>query len=93
MIDWDKASIDDYKLAKKIVDRATKEVCFLEVDPQSLQMDIVAIHISGCKIRLKELLASAKSDFFHDVAGIHRHIDRETGKLMDCFLPRYADLG
>ena len=92
MIDWDRANMEDYKAAKEIVDRATKEACFMEVDPMGLQMDIVATHISGCKLKLQELLKAAKSDFFHDVAGIHRHIDRETGKLLDCFLPRYADL-
>lgn len=37
----------------------------------------------------------AQADDFnvaHDVVGIYRHIDRETGKLTGCFLPRFAKL-
>lgn len=36
------------------------------------------------------LLAAKNDDFLHDICGIKRFIDRETGKLGGCFLPRYA---
>lgn len=36
------------------------------------------------------LLASSDADFAHDMLGIRRHIDRETGTLTGCFTPRYA---
>ena len=36
------------------------------------------------------LLAAGDDDFMHDVAGIHRHMNRETGILENCFLPRFA---
>jgi len=53
-------------------------------------MDITACHASGCPLRLDELLMARDADFAHDVFGIRRHLDRATGKLGDCFLPRYA---
>jgi len=27
----------------------------------------------------------------HDVSGIARHLNRETGRLEGCFLPRFSD--
>ncbi len=93
-IDWSKASLQDYKLAKKIVKRASDEMnsrgVGIGLDEFSLQMDIIATHINGCKLKLKELLAADTGNFLHDVCGIIRHLDRTTGKLIDCFVPRYA---
>jgi len=90
-IDWSKASIQDYEDANKIVKRAKNEIYILDnIDAMSLQMDIVATHISGCKLKLKELFEAAAGDFLHDVCGIMRHLNRKTGELQDCFLPRYA---
>ena len=38
-----------------------------------------------------ELLRNFKDgDFGHDVFGIRRHLNRRTGKLEDCFVPRCA---
>ncbi len=93
-IDWGKASIEDYKLAKQIVLRAEKELAEYGgiKDKMSVQMDIVATHISGCKLKMQELLEAKTFDFLHDVCGIMQHIDRTTGKLQNCFLPRYANL-
>ena len=59
-------------------------------DKVGLMMDIEACHCNGCALRLDELLQAADSDFVHDVAGIYRNLDRLTGKLQDCFLPRFA---
>lgn len=36
------------------------------------------------------LLDAKDGDFLHDVSGIHHHMDRSTGVLGDCFLPRYT---
>ncbi len=53
-------------------------------------MDIEACHSNGCPLKLDALLAADDVNFAHDVFGIRRHIDRETGKLGDCFSPRYS---
>lgn len=54
-------------------------------------MDITACHLNGTPLKLKELLAADAVNFAHDVFGIRRHLNRETGKLEDCFCPRYAE--
>jgi hypothetical protein len=72
----------------KIVKRARKIVP--DVDAMSLNMDISACHANGCPLKLDELLAADGFNFSHDVFGIRRHIDRKTGQLMDCFVPRFA---
>ena len=53
-------------------------------------MDITACHVNGNPLRLDELLAADEFNFAHDVFGIRRHIDRETGKLGNCFSPRFS---
>jgi len=55
-----------------------------------LVMDLTACHLNGCPLDLRRLLHAPDFDFAHDVWGIHRHIDRDTGELGDCFLPRFA---
>lgn len=55
-----------------------------------IMMDIEAAHSNGCPLQLLELSKADDSNFFHDVLGINRHLDRSTGKIGDCFLPRFA---
>ncbi len=55
-----------------------------------LSMDLTACHANGCPLDLDGLLTADKSDFLHDVLGIMARIDRSTGQLTECFLPRYA---
>ena len=45
---------------------------------------------SSCPLRLDDLLAADDFNFAHDVFGINQHLNRETGELNDCFLPRFA---
>ena len=41
-------------------------------------------------LRLDLMLEAPDEDFAHDWIGIHTHINRETCKVEDCFVPRYA---
>ena len=59
-------------------------------DLLACEMDITACHANGCPLDLARLLAAEDFNFAHDVYGIMAHIDRSTGKLRDCFLPRFA---
>jgi len=61
----------------------------VERDYLDCMMDIEAAHMD-CGLKLEELAEADKFNFSHDVGGIANHLDRETGKLKDCFLPRYA---
>jgi hypothetical protein len=54
-------------------------------------MDITAVHANGCPLRLKELFSAPAFDFTHDIAGIRRCLNRETGQLEHCFVPRYRE--
>lgn len=87
-IDWSKINAVDSELVLKIVERAA--ILIPDVNRGSLQMDIIATHVSGCRIKLQKLLDAKSFDFYHDVCGIMQHINRTTGKLQNCFLPRYA---
>jgi len=87
MIKWHGLSNREDRIVVKIGMRAAKE---LELDMKSVEMDITACHLNGCKLRLLDLLKSDKFNFTHDVYGIAAHLDRKTGKLTGCFWPRYA---
>lgn len=88
MIRWN-ISKQDAGLVEIVVKRTQAEG-FAVIDPLKLTMDITACHLSGCPLDLAKLLAFPSFDFVHDVLGIHRLIDRETGKLKNCFTPRCA---
>lgn len=60
------------------------------IDSLSLEMDLSATHANGCPIDFGKLLAFDDFNFIHDVSGIMNKIDRTSGKLTDCFLPRSA---
>lgn len=54
------------------------------------RMDISATHASGCPLRLDELLNTDDFNFVHDFCGIRKNLNRITGKLENCFVPRFA---
>ncbi|OUJ13838.1 hypothetical protein [Acetobacter okinawensis] len=55
-----------------------------------IQMDLCAVHSSGCPMDFSRLENADDFNLMHDVAGIARHLDRRTGKLTDMFRPRFA---
>lgn len=84
---------EELEIIVKIAERADREIFGPHGVAQTRTdtiMDISATHANGCPLKLAELLAADDFNFVHDVAGIRRHIDRTTGKLQDCFLPRFA---
>jgi hypothetical protein len=52
-------------------------------------MDVIAAHKTA-GLDLAGLLDADDENFAHDVWGIREHMDRRTGQLEGCFLPRYA---
>lgn len=80
-------------LITNIVERATAlaEEIDLDIVRLDLEMDLTACHANGCRLRLLELLNADEWNFWHDIVGIYRHMDRTTGQLTDCFLPRFAE--
>ena len=93
MINWTKAKdIETWQLERDIMQRASKMAATLGVSYPNMDilMDIDACHANGCPLKLQELLQADDFNFSHDVLGIRQHLNRKTGKLMDCFVPRYA---
>jgi hypothetical protein len=80
----------DVVLIGKIVARYLKSYPHEITSKLDLMMDMGACHCNGCPLRLADLLAADDFNFAHDVSGIHRHLDRATGKLVGGFLPRLA---
>lgn len=81
-------------LVGRIVRRAYRELETIEDaygEPADLSMDIEACHNNGCKLDLGKLLHAPAFDFAHDIYGIHKHLNRETGEMQHCFLPRCAE--
>ena len=80
----------EIRLCAEIGKRAARLACTQPGQKQiSTMMDIEACH-NGNPLMLAELLNADVWDFAHDVFGIQENIDRTTGKLMNCFVPRYS---
>lgn len=82
------ANQDETRIISEIAKRACKQLN--ELDHLTTMMDIEVVHSNGCPLRLVELLDAPDVDFAHDIVGIQNHLDRKTGKLLDCFSPRYS---
>lgn len=83
----------DFETISEIADRALpvlKRAGAYDVTKQHVMMDISAVHANGCPLRLEALLVAPDFDFSHDVAGIYGNLNRETGQLENCFVPRHA---
>ena len=89
MINLDVSRKDGVKI-DAIMLRAMKVLPPGHITPLMLALDLTACHCNGNPLDLDELLNASTGQFIHDIVGICRHIDRETGKLGDCFSPRYS---
>lgn len=87
MINWT-ATNEEVKAISKIAARA--QALNHEYGFTCAMMDIEACHCNGNKLNLTGLLEADDFNFAHDVFGIANNIDRDTGKLLNCFLPRFS---
>lgn len=84
---------EEKALIATIVDRAAdiiKEIGAAQMDKLEVKMSLTACHANGCPLRLADLAEADDFNLFHDVAGIHNCISRETGKIEGHFRPRFA---
>lgn len=71
--------------------RAANRLNVKGVDLLDFEMDVCATHLNGCPLRLDDLAGTSDEfSFVHDIFGIRRHLNRETGKLENHFLPRFS---
>jgi hypothetical protein len=78
---------EDARLVALIARRANVQ---LNMNALDVSMDVAACHANGNRLDLKGLLSARDVDFAHDLFGIHRHLDRSTGRLKDFFVPRHT---
>jgi hypothetical protein len=81
-----------YEVIIKIARRAVAMAADAGEDykQQDAVMDITAVHLNDCPLRLEALSEADNFNFAHDVFGIRRHLNRETGKLENFFSPRFS---
>lgn len=91
ILKWN-ASKQDLMLVSKIARRAGEIAWEFEIpfDHMNTMMDIEACHNNGNPLDLAALFAADDANLAHDVFGIQRHINRSTGKLENCFVPRFT---
>lgn len=63
---------------------------WVRVTRMDVEMDLSATHAT-CPLRLAELADADDFNFSHDMGGIRRHLNRQTGELEDFFVPRFAE--
>lgn len=82
----------DHDLIVALAERAVKIAsrCGDTYPKIDIIMDLTACHANGTLLDLAGLLEADDFNFAHDVWGIGDHIDRVSGKLTRCFVPRYA---
>lgn len=87
------ASAGECKVIIALAKRAREMAALnsIDLDHLSIAMDIEAVHCNCCPLRLVELAAADDFNFAHDVFGIRRHLNRETGLLNNHFRPRFAE--
>lgn len=82
----------DFATIRKIAERFDG-LCSLHgqrANRMSAAMDVTAVHANGNPLRLDDLLAADDFNFLHDLVGIENHLDRDTGTLRNCFVPRFT---
>ena len=83
-------NLRDLQLIRRIVARAVTTYQAVPLNRVDLRRDIGMVHANGCPLHLWGLLHASTVDFFYDVLGIHRHLNRETGQLDPIFRPRFV---
>ena len=93
MIKWNemKHTREDYDLFAKIANRAVELYKKLGHDLKymTVEMDLQVVHHTR-PLKLQEMLDSDNGNFGHDIAGINRHLNRDTGEMEDAFTPRFT---
>lgn len=82
-------STKEFHLILSIVNRGWEKMKENYKDKLSMIMDIEYAH-KDCPLKLQELFDADDMNFYHDIIGIGNNIDRATGKLKNCFVPRFA---
>lgn len=80
---------EDGETATAIANRAKDLPVYQGTPVVEIMLDLAAVHFHT-PLRLEALLAADDFNFAHDMGGIAVNLNRNTGELMNCFLPRFA---
>lgn len=81
---------DEFKLIGLVVVRAASFAHRYDYLRRDLLMDLTACNANGMPLDFEKLLSFDDFSFTHDVLGIRRYINRDTGQLTGFFVPRCA---
>ncbi len=81
-------SREDALKIKQILDYAESVGLTKKGDRLHHQMDLTAVHANGCPLDFDKLATFDDFNLSHDIGGINRHLNRKTGQLENCFVPR-----
>jgi hypothetical protein len=83
---------EELDLIVEITARAFRLTTDLDIKASqaALEMDITGCHYNGCPLDLAKLARARDADLAHDVFGIHRNLNRFTGRLENGFQPRHV---
>ena len=91
MIDFS-VSKKEYEIIVKIAHRFQSIMEGMQLVPpefQDILMDLSAVQNKN-PLKLQELLNADGPNFTHDVGGIRKNLNRTTGELENCFVPRFS---
>lgn len=82
---------DEEIAVRRIIDRVVPlfDEAGVEVTPLTVRMDLTCVH-ARTPLRFAEMADADDFNLSHDVFGIWRHLNRQTGDLGGFFLPRFA---
>jgi hypothetical protein len=92
MVDFATLTDEERVVVGKIIERAQAMWRGFGLRPPSklnLTMDICAVH-ARMPLRLAEWLEADDFNFSHDIGGIVKHMNRQTGELEGFFVPRFC---
>lgn len=87
-VDLSKVTAADYAAIDKVIARAKAQDMTFGRDTMTISMDLEFAHVDCGGLDWDKLLNFDDLNFAHDMHGIAANINRETGKLDNCFLPR-----
>lgn len=75
-----------------ILGKISRRAGSIRIDEPSIALilDLLSVHSGGTPLDFEKLLEAEAYDFYYDVYGITRNIDRVTGKLLNGFIPKSA---
>lgn len=90
-VEFARYSKAERKAAKHIARRAVRMFQRFDIPyrRRDIEMDLSAVH-AKTPLRLAELAKADDFNFAHDLGGIRANINRNTGELENCFMPRFT---